>query len=137
LGRAHNELRGLDSFKSQLFANITHEFKTPLAMVLAPLELILQGEMGEQLSAHRSTFESMFRSGLKLLKMIGDLLDLSRLEESKLRLKIGEHDLCEYLRGLLAQVQPLAQRKGIELQLSLDAPAVMVWCDLERIERVF
>src|SRR2546427_6373069 len=137
LERAHNELKALDSFKSQLFANITHEFKTPLAMVLAPLELILQGEMGELPSAHRSTFDSMFRSGLKLLKMIGDLLDLSRLEESKLRLKIAEHDLAEYLRGLVAQVQPLALRKGIELSLHLEAPSSLVWCDLDRIERVF
>ncbi|MGZ6125742.1 MAG: ATP-binding protein, partial [Myxococcales bacterium] len=137
LERAHNELKALDSFKSQLFANITHEFKTPLAMILAPLELILHGEMGELAAAHRSTFESMFRSGLKLLKMIGDLLDLSKLEESKLRLKIAEHDLGEYLRGVIAQVQPLAQRKNIELSLRVDGQPAMVWCDLERMERVF
>ena len=137
LERAHEDLKALDSFKSQLFANITHEFKTPLAMVLAPLELILQGEMGELDAAHKTTFESMFRSGLKLLKMIGDLLDLSRLEESKLRLKVAENDLAEYLRGLVAQVQPLAERKGIELTLQIDTPACLVWCDLERIERVF
>ena len=137
LEKAHEQLKALDSFKSQLFANITHEFKTPLAMVLAPLELILQGEMGELSPAHKTTFESMFRSGLKLLKMIGDLLDLSRLEESKLRLKVAENDLAEYLRGLVAQVQPLAERKGIELTLQIDTPACLVWCDLERIERVF
>jgi signal transduction histidine kinase len=137
LERAHNELKALDSFKSQLFANITHEFKTPLAMVLAPLELILQGEMGELSAAQRSTFESMFRSGLKLLKMIGDLLDLSRLEESRLRLKIGEHDLSEYLRGLVAQVQPLAQRKNIVLTLRVEAASALAWCDLDRMERVF
>ncbi len=137
LERAHNELKALDSFKSQLFANITHEFKTPLAMILAPLELILHGEMGELAAAHRSTFESMFRSGLKLLKMIGDLLDLSKLEESKLRLKVAEHDLSEYLRGLVAQVQPLAQRKNISLELHVEPRAATVWCDLERMERVF
>jgi signal transduction histidine kinase len=137
LEAAHDQLKALDSFKSQLFANITHEFKTPLAMVLAPLELILQGEMGELSAAHRSTFESMFRSGLKLLKMIGDLLDLSRMEESKLRLKVAEHDMAEYLRGLVAQVQPLAERKGIELSVRLEAPSSFVWCDIERIERVF
>jgi signal transduction histidine kinase len=137
LEKAHETLKQLDSFKSQLFANITHEFKTPLAMVLAPLELILQGEMGELTAAHKTTFESMFRSGLKLLKMIGDLLDLSKLEESKLRLKIAEHDLSEYLRGLVAQVQPLTERKGIELTLTLWADSCVVWCDIERLERVF
>ena len=137
LEKAHDELKQLDSFKSQLFANITHEFKTPLAMVLAPLELMLQGEMGPLSTAQQTTFQSMFRSGLKLLKMIGDLLDLSRLEESKLRLKVAEQDLGEYLRGLVAQVQPLAERKGIELQLLAGAERSVVWCDIERLERVF
>ena len=137
LESAHEQLKALDSFKSQLFANITHEFKTPLAMVLAPLEMLLQGEMGELSATQRATFQSMFRSGLKLLKMIGDLLDLSKLEESKLRLQIGEHDLVEYLRGLVAQVQPLAQRKGIELVLTGAVDRSLVWCDLYRIERVF
>jgi len=137
LERAHNELKQLDSFKSQFFANITHEFKTPLAMLLAPLELILDGEMGPLSPAQRSTFDSMFRSGLKLLKMIGDLLDLSRLEESKLRLKISDVNLAEYMRSLVSQVEPLASRKGIELTLVLESASTQVWCDLERIERVF
>jgi signal transduction histidine kinase len=137
LEQAHNQLKQLDSFKSELFANITHEFKTPLAMVLAPLELMLQGEMGELSAAQKASFQSMFRSGLKLLKMIGDLLDLSKLEDSKLRLKISENDLCEYLRGLVAQVQPLAQRKDITIALELEVERSLVFCDLERIERVF
>ena len=137
LETAHDQLKALDSFKSQLFANITHEFKTPLAMVLAPLELILQGEMGELTASQQATFESMFRNGLKLLKMIGDLLDLSRLEDAKLRIKIAQHDLCDYLRGLTMQVQPLAERKGIELKLELSVESCVVWCDIERIERVF
>ena len=94
---AHNQLKQLDSFKSELFANITHEFKTPLAMVLAPLELMLQGETGELTPAQEATFQSMFRAGLKLLKMIGDLLDLSKLEDSKLRLKVAENDLCAHV----------------------------------------
>ncbi|HKC59247.1 MAG TPA: ATP-binding protein [Myxococcales bacterium] len=136
LEKAHEQLKQLDRFKSQFFANITHEFKTPLAMILSPLELLLHGEGGEIGPTQRVTFEMMFRSGMKLLKMIGDLLDLSKLEESRLRLKIGEHDLAEQLRALCDQVQPLAQRKRIELKLV--APAnCLVHCDLERMERAF
>ncbi len=137
LESAHNQLKQLDSFKSQFFANITHELKTPLAMILSPLELILAGELGELTPTQESTFQSMFRSGMKLLKMIGDLLDLSRMEESKLRLNVKEHDLVEYLRNLAGQVQPLAQRKNIELTFSSDKERSLCFCDLERMERVF
>ncbi|HWE23747.1 MAG TPA: HAMP domain-containing sensor histidine kinase, partial [Myxococcales bacterium] len=117
LETAHEQLKQLDRFKSQFFANITHELKTPLAMILSPLELLLHGEVGEIPPPQRATYEMMFRSGMKLLKMIGDLLDLSKLEESRLRLKVGEHDLVEHLRSLCDQVQPLAQRREVDLKL--------------------
>ena len=137
LEKAHDQLKQLDQSKSQFFANITHEFKTPLAMILSPLEMILSGELGELSSIQTATFQSMFRSGMKLLKMIGDLLDLSRLEESKLRLNVKEHDLVEYLKNLVGQVLPLAQRKRIELTFSSDKERCLCFCDLERMERVF
>jgi signal transduction histidine kinase len=138
LEQAHEQLKQLDRFKSQFFANITHELKTPLAMILAPLELMLDGAPDSTtLEAARSTLEAMFRSGVKLLKLIADLLDLSKLEESRLRLRVDEHDLVGYLRGLLSQVQPLAQRKGITLHFAANAETSLAHCDLERIERVF
>ncbi len=137
LERAHAELQQLDQFKSRFFANMTHELRTPLAMVLTPLELMLEGEMGQLTEAQRGSFQTMFKSGLKLLKLINDLLDLSRLEESRLRLEVGEHDLVEHLRALTEQTQVLAQRKRISLRFSPEPQRAPVWCDLERLERVF
>ena len=136
LEEAHEQLKRLDQFKSQFFANVTHELKTPLAMILTPLELLLQ-EAVNLSPAQRATLHMMFRSGMKLLRMIGDLLDLSKLEESKLRLRIGEHDLGEFLRTLVAQTLPLAQRKDITLSLESAVERSLIHCDLERIERVF
>jgi signal transduction histidine kinase len=137
LERAHEQLKQLDRFKSQFFANITHELKTPLTMILSPLELMLQGELGILSSGQHSTLHSMLRNGVKLLKMVDDLLDLTKLEESRIRLKIAEHDLVEYLRGLIAQVQPLAQRKKIQLAFESNVEHAPLWLDLERVERVF
>jgi signal transduction histidine kinase len=137
LERANLELKKLDKFKSEFFANITHELKTPLTMVLTSLELLIDGELGHISEAQRSTFQSMQRSGAKLLRLIGDLLDLSRLEESRVRLRVAEHDLAAYLRDLVAETQVLVQRKGLKLSFDCDQPAALAWCDLERLERVF
>ena len=137
LEAANDRLKQLDRFKSQFFANITHEFKTPLAMILTPLEMLLGGDLGKYGAAEKATFESMFLSGMKLLKMIGDLLDLSKLEESRLRLKVCEQDIAPYLQYLVDQVQPLARRKDIELTFSRNARQCLVHCDLEQMERVF
>ncbi|HEX9049629.1 MAG TPA: ATP-binding protein [Anaeromyxobacter sp.] len=137
LERAHAELKQLDEFKSRFFANMTHELRTPLAMILTPLELILQGELGKFSEAAASSFNSMYRSALKLLKLINDLLDLSRLEESRLRLHVGEHELVEYLRALTEQTQVLARRREIELVFAATNGQAVLRCDLERLERVF
>jgi signal transduction histidine kinase len=127
----------LDRFKSKFFASITHELKTPLTMILAPIELLIDGELGPITPFQKSTLSAMSRSGMKLLKLIGDLLDLSKLEESRLRLRLGEHDLVEYLRGLLAQIEPLAARKGIRVGFTPESERALIFCDLERLERVF
>jgi signal transduction histidine kinase len=137
LERAHAELQQLDQFKSRFFANMTHELRTPLALILTPLELLMQGEMGKFTPAQRSSFSTMFRSALKLLKLINDLLDLSRLEESRLRLEVAESDVAEHLRSLTEQTQLLARRKSIALSFRPEADRILIWCDLERLERVF
>lgn len=137
LEKAHDKLKQLDKFKSEFFANITHELKTPLTMMLSPIELVLDGQLGRVTDAQRSTFQSMQRSGMKLFRLIGDLLDLSKLEESRLRLRIAERDLVAYLRGLVTQVRPLAERKSISLRFDAEVERAVIWCDLERIERVF
>jgi len=134
LERAHTELRQIEQFKSRFFANMTHELRTPLATILAPLELML--EEGEVSEAQRSSFQTMYRSALKLLKLINDLLDLLRLDESRLRLAVAEHDLVEHLGGLVEETQVLAQRKGIAMRFRADRGRIPVWCDRERIERV-
>ncbi|HEX4341412.1 MAG TPA: ATP-binding protein [Polyangiaceae bacterium] len=137
LSEAFERMQELDRFKSEFFANVTHELKTPLTMILAPLELMVQGEMGKLTEAQRATLSSMLRNGVKLLTLIGDLLDLSKVEESRLRLQIAEHDLVSYLTDLVAEVRPLAQRKSIELSFSSNVEVCRVFCDLERLERVF
>jgi signal transduction histidine kinase len=136
LEEAHEQLKQLDRFKSEFFANITHELKTPLTMMLAPLELLIDGQLGTISDAQRSTLASIERSGIKLRRLIGDLLDLSRLEESKLRLRIDRYDLVQYVRDLVAQAEPLIQRKSLWLEFRANVPQSFVHCDLERVERV-
>ena len=137
LAGAHEQLKKLDRFKSEFFANITHELKTPLTLILAPLALWLDGQLGPVSEAQRSTLQSMQRSGVKLSRLIQDLLDLSKLEESRLRLRIAPHDLVAYMSGLVAQVEPLARRKNLELTFEADTPRAEVFCDIHRMERVF
>ncbi|MBM4318668.1 MAG: response regulator [Deltaproteobacteria bacterium] len=137
LKEALEKLKQLDRFKSQFFANITHELKTPLAMILSPLELMVAGEMGRIGEEQAVSLQSMLRNAMKLLKLIEDLLDLSKLEESRIRLRVAEQDLVVYLRNLVGQIDPLAQRKKIELRFHCSLESCAVHYDPDRMERVF
>lgn len=137
LARAHHDLQRLDAFKSRFFANVTHELKTPLALILSPLELMIDGEFGELTDPQRATLRSIYLSGARLLRLIGDLLDLSRLEESRLRLRVRPQDVSQWLRSLVAQVAPLTDRKQVEMRFETESEHSEVWCDLDRLERVF
>lgn len=137
LTAAAEEIKLRERFKSRFFANLTHELKTPLAMILSPVELLVDGEMGPLTEAQRATLRSVYGNGTRLLKLIADLLDLSRLEEARLRLRVERHDLVEFLRGLCQQVAPLVERKQINLEFCAAEPTAFVWCDLDRLERVF
>lgn len=135
LEEAYRRAKDMERFRAQVFANITHELKTPLTMILASLELL--EEIGSLTEEQRATAQAMSRNALKLLKMIGDILDLSKLDDSRIRLHVGEHELVAYLRGLMGQVEALAKRKGVALTFHAEVPRCPTFCDLERLERVF
>ena len=137
LEAVQRQLEERDRFRQRVFANVTHELKTPLALMLTPIELLLDGDVGDLTEDQRKTLKSSFRHGLKLLKMIGDILDLSKLAESHVRLKVADVDLVAYLDDLVEQVRPLAQRRHIELTFAAGEAVCVAWCDLEQMERVF
>jgi len=136
LAEAHDQLKRQEAFKSRFFANITHELKTPLALILSTLELMKRGELGERLEDQLVALDQMERSGGKLLRLINDLLDITKLEESRLLLDVAEHELVEWARGILSEVEPLAERKLIRVSLSSSAERLPIYCDLYRLERV-
>ncbi|MBM4372095.1 MAG: hypothetical protein FJ098_10605, partial [Deltaproteobacteria bacterium] len=86
LGEANQKLTDLDRYKTQFFANITHELKTPLTLILAPTESVLKGELGTYTPDQQEFLRRIYRNGLRLMKLVSDLLDLAKLEDSKLRL---------------------------------------------------
>lgn len=136
LQEAHERLQALDRFKSESVANLTHELKTPLSLVLAPLELALEGARGEAAVLPRATLRGMLRSGQRLLRLIDDLLDLSRVEDDQLRLRVVPVELVGWVRELVHQAEPLAGRRSLTLRFESGLSTAEVWVDPDQLERV-
>ena len=139
LESAHAALKELDRQKTHFFSNITHELRTPLTIVLSLLESILSGELGSFDKGQRELLQPMWRNALQLLKLINDILELSKLSDGFLRLRPEPTDLGPLVEGVVEHTRPLAARKGIEVALELEPAALRpddLHVDAEQLERV-
>ncbi|MEM7368451.1 MAG: ATP-binding protein [Bacteroidota bacterium] len=131
-----NELQELDSLKSRLFANVSHELRTPLTLILGPLSSALK-EQG--LSNKTSTFLQLAKqNGQKLLQLINEILDLSKMDAGKLELQEQAVLLLPFLRRLLAQFESHAQDRAVELLIMFEPdPYLKIKLDTHKFELIF
>lgn len=137
LQSANDQLKRIDEQKARFFSNITHEFKTPLTIVMTPLQNVIYADRQGNTAFEPAKIQTMYRACMQVLKMVDDLLDLARSQEAQLRLHVAERDLVQYLSALVVDVQVLAHRKDIELSFIATVPSATIWCDVERLDRVF
>ncbi len=136
LQETNEKLKSLDELKTQFFANVNHELRTPLTLMLAPLKAILDGKMGRLSAGLKDSLETMQRNGYKLLKLINTLLDLSKLEEGKMRLKPKAVNFVDFVNPLLASVKPLADQKKIRLYFQHPPHPIDLFIDPDQFEKV-
>ena len=132
------QLHELSRAKADFFANVNHELRTPLAIVMAHLQCIEEklDPTGETaIAAHASKGRI---HALKLMRMVTDILELSRLDMKQVRLRLEELDLCHICQQLVDDVGPLAAKKGVTALFTPPAGAVdaQVLADAGQVDRL-
>lgn len=136
LEETNQKLVEMDRIKSRFFANISHELRTPLTLVLAPLQSLIQ-ERGSALQPDmRQLLLIMQSNGMRLLKLINDLLDLVRLESGKMEVKREPIAIEPFLYGLASAVKKSAEDRGIHLEVISDPTISAVLADSDKLERI-
>jgi len=136
LEESNRKLLELDQVKSRFFANISHELRTPLTLVLAPLQTLIQ-ERGSALQPDmRQLLLIMQSNGMRLLKLINDLLDLVRLESGKMEVKREPVAIEPFLYGLANAVKKSAEDRGIHVEVISDPTISTVVADSDKLERI-
>jgi signal transduction histidine kinase len=136
LEESNRKLVELDQLKSRFFANVSHELRTPLTLLIAPLETLLH-KHGKSLDAGaREMLHTMHNNGMRLLKLINDLLDVIRLESGRLELKKEPVALREFLGGLASAVRPVALNKSIVLEAEIADEVGTVLVDRDKLEKI-
>ena len=129
-----SKLRELDELKSNFFANISHEFRTPLTLILGQIE-----NLQEEIVAGGSQkkLEMAKRNATRLQQLINQLLDLSKIESGKMSLQAQEADIIPLLRALFSSFESIAVQKNIKLEFTASPQDIMIYFDREKFEKIF
>ncbi len=128
-----DKLQELDGLRSRFFANISHEFRTPLTLILAPLENLLATP---QETDKHPIYQTMQRNTRRLLSLINQLLDLSKLEAGSLKLEPKPGNIIAFLKTLATSFASVAQSRQITFSTQFPEPTLRAKYDPDKLEKI-
>ena len=131
--RSAEKLKELDIVKSRFFANISHEFRTPLTLILSPLQKSLaQPDM----KVEEADIRMMYRNATRLHVLINQLLDLSRIESGKMKLQLEETDIRRMIMTLCSAFQSRADQRNMDYQVNVPDDLGNGFVDRDKVEKI-
>ncbi|WP_183553165.1 ATP-binding protein [Mucilaginibacter sp. AK015] len=135
LVREHQQLAKIDAMKSRFFANISHELKTPLTLIMGPAEQLLQGKLTPE--EHSANLQAITRNSKKLLNMVNELLDLGKIDSGGLLVKPQTVNLAAFIKLLFQGFASAAEYKGVRYTLSCNINENLhVLLDKDKFEKI-
>ena len=129
-------LAELDRAKTLFFSNVSHEFRTPLTLLMGPLEEALASKIPPLSDGHRAALEISHRNALRLLKLVNALLDFSRIESGKAQAAFEPVDLAELTENLASVFRSAVEKGGLALRVECASLGEPVWVDRDMWEKV-
>jgi signal transduction histidine kinase/ligand-binding sensor domain-containing protein/CheY-like chemotaxis protein/AraC-like DNA-binding protein len=136
LATQNAKLEQLNQMRSRLFANLSHEFRTPLTLILGPLKSLLDGRHGALSPEARGQGDLMLRNTQRLLRLINQILDLTKLQAGSVTVNRQPLDLVGFVRSGTQAFTPLAERNGIALVFRSALQGLTLRADPEQLEKV-
>jgi signal transduction histidine kinase/DNA-binding response OmpR family regulator/ligand-binding sensor domain-containing protein len=130
--REAQRVKELDKAKTQLYTNITHEFRTPLTVILGMAQQVID-KPGEQLETR---MDMIVRNGRGLLNLVNQMLDLSKLETGKMSLQLSQGNIIQFLRYVVESFHSLAESQQKYLHFHTDLDALSVEYDEDKVKQI-
>lgn len=134
--REAERLKELDAFKSRVFTNITHEFRTPLTVIQGMAGELEKYDPDKPVTTVKKSANIIRRNGAELLRMINQLLDLAKLEANSMVLKPEPTNLVSFVKYLAASFQSLAVSKGIQLEIESTEGEIPTKVDKDQVQTI-
>jgi len=127
------KLKEMDKVKSRFFANISHEFRTPLTLIMGLLEQMMAADTDKK---QKKKLSLMLRNSQRLLGLINQLLELSRFESGKVKLQAARQNVIPILKGITANFESLADQHELDLTFHAETEDITLYVDAEKLEDV-
>lgn len=129
-----------DRMKTEFFSNISHEFKTPLNVILGTLQLLLLLLKEIPIDSIRNKFERklllMKQNCYRLLRLINNLIDITKIDSGYFELELNNYDVIPIIRDIALSIQDYIEFKDISLEFNSNVEHKIIACDPDRIERI-
>ncbi len=129
-------LEELDKAKTLFFTNISHEFRTPLMLMLGPLEELMGHTAPEWSEVERGKVKVTHRNALRLLKLVNTLLDFSRMEGGRGHAKFVRTDMASYTQNLASNFRSVIEKAGMEFEVRVSSDPCIAYVDRPMWEKV-
>ena len=136
LNKKNQRLERFDELKSQFVANVSHEFKNPLYVISESLSVVLDGLMGEINPKQRKILEGGKNNTERLLRLVMDMLDLSKIEAGKMEIRREKFDMVALVDEILTAQEREIAKKQITLERNISRSVSPIWADKDRISEV-
>ncbi|MBT1689907.1 response regulator [Fulvivirgaceae bacterium PWU37] len=128
-----NRMHELDMMKLKFFTNVSHEFRTPLTLILTPLEKMLRQATEP---AQRQQFQVIQRNARRLLSLVNQLLDFRKLEVQEVKFNPSEGDIVAFIRDTVYSFSDLSEKKDIRLDFHTGVAALETIFDQDKLEKI-
>lgn len=134
---ANAQLKELDRAKTDFLSIASHQLRSPLTVVKVGTGALLDGTFGPvRPKRQREALGKIFESADRLIRLIGDYLNISRIELGKIEYRFAPADVCELARSIAEEYTPRAQAKGLSLGFSSDKSIREIVCDADKLREV-
>ena len=132
----HKQLEALNSKKIQFFTNISHEFRTPLTLILNPLNDIIKGDFNTLSQATKNKLEIIHKNSNRLSRLINELMDFRKLQFNKMSVNASKIDLIPFIEEVSSHFEDEATQKNIILSVDYSEKPIKVWGDPSMLEKI-